>query len=82
MLENVEVVDGLELKERTVEAARIVIQDGGRAGVQSRQIEAKIRNIRIMFLLGTAYASNIGGTGVITGSSTNVVALDLIRKDA
>jgi di/tricarboxylate transporter len=47
-----------------------------------KEVEAKIRNYRIMFLLGTAYASNIGGTGVITGSATNIIALELIRKDA
>lgn len=45
-------------------------------------VELKIQNLRIMFLLGTAFSSNIGGTGVITGSSTNLIALDLVRKDS
>lgn len=52
----------------------------------ARRMQARTReqlhNLKIMFLLGTAYSSNIGGTGVITGSSTNVIALNLIRKDA
>ncbi|XP_021950123.2 solute carrier family 13 member 2 [Folsomia candida] len=47
-----------------------------------RKINKRIHNIKTMFLLATAYSSNIGGTGVITGSGTNVIVLDLVRKDA
>jgi sodium-dependent dicarboxylate transporter 2/3/5 len=47
-----------------------------------RKTNQRIHNIKTMFLLATAYSSNIGGTGVITGSGTNVIVLDLVRKDA
>jgi hypothetical protein len=70
------------LRPNQSSAALKEFQDNLPTGKRELEVEAKIRNIRIMFLLGTAYASNIGGTGVITGSGTNVVALDLIRKDA
>ncbi|CAG7816075.1 unnamed protein product [Allacma fusca] len=46
------------------------------------EINENIRNLKVMFLIATAYSSNIGGTGVLTGSATNIVALDLVRKDA
>jgi len=49
---------------------------------EMKNVESKIQRVRIMFLIGTAYASNIGGTGVITGSATNLIALDLVRKDS
>lgn len=49
---------------------------------QSNESDKQIQNLKVMFLLATAYSSNIGGTGVVTGSSTNIIALDLVRKDA
>jgi len=91
MLENVEAEGGTEdgrelepLRPNQSSAALKEYEDGVITSQRerTRQVDDKIRNLRIMFLLGTAYASNIGGTGVITGSSTNVIALDLIRKDA
>ena len=37
-----------------------------------------IRNMKTMLLLSTCYSSNIGGTGVITGSGTNLVAIEFL----
>lgn len=33
-----------------------------------------------MFLLGAAWASNIGGTGIITGTATNIIAQGAVSK--
>jgi len=49
---------------------------------RKEEITREIRSLKLMFLLGTAFASNIGGTGVITGSGTNIIALGIIRQDA
>lgn len=38
-----------------------------------------VRNLEIMFLIGIAVASNIGGTGVITGTGTNLIATSQLR---
>jgi hypothetical protein len=32
--------------------------------VKEKKIHTKVRNLKTMFLLATAYSSNIGGTGV------------------
>ena len=76
---------GTELEElhagrRGDEEPEIIMSDRRKA--VEDEVHEKVRNLKIMFLIATAYASNLGGTGVITGSATNIIALDLIRKDA
>lgn len=63
-----------EIRTTTIETATKIETE--------EEVNKEIRKLRVMFLLGTAFASNIGGTGVITGSGTNVIALNIVRKDA
>ena len=77
---------GTELEElhagRKEEMEPEIMVVGDRRKAVEDEVHEKVRNLKIMFLIATAYASNLGGTGVITGSATNIIALDLIRKDA
>jgi len=58
------------LKQKLFEANGIVDSDEKdekekkETGDLEKKIRTKIRNLKIMFLLATAYSSNIGGTGV------------------
>ncbi|OXA52654.1 Protein I'm not dead yet [Folsomia candida] len=45
---------------------------------KKNEVEKCIRSMRTMFLLSTCYSSNLGGTGVVTGSGTNLVALEFL----
>ncbi|CAL8144256.1 unnamed protein product [Orchesella dallaii] len=80
-----------ELRTKMLDSSNTDAKAGGGNGselekpekkTKNSKIDKKIRDLKIMFLLATAYSSNIGGTGVITGSGTNVIVLDLVRKDA
>jgi sodium-dependent dicarboxylate transporter 2/3/5 len=44
----------------------------------TRSLDKSIANMKTMLLLSTCYSSNIGGTGVITGSGTNLVAIEFL----
>ncbi|CAL8144268.1 unnamed protein product [Orchesella dallaii] len=41
--------------------------------------EAYLKHLEVMFMVGVAFASNIGGTGVITGTGTNLIASNQLR---
>jgi len=46
----------------------------------SAEAAKKTRNIKCLFLIGTAFAANIGGTGLQTGSGTNLIAVDELDR--
>ncbi|ODM99981.1 Solute carrier family 13 member 3 [Orchesella cincta] len=41
--------------------------------------EAYLKHLEVMFMVGVAFASNVGGTGVITGTGTNLIATNQLR---
>ena len=43
---------------------------------------ARCRAFRDMFFLATAYGANLGGTGSITGTGTNLVLKGMLRRYA
>ncbi|XP_023332588.1 solute carrier family 13 member 5 isoform X3 [Eurytemora carolleeae] len=52
-------------------------------GKNNEELEAKLKNSksRNFLLLSVAYASNIGGTGVLTGSPPNLVVVSSLTKE-
>jgi len=63
------------------------VEDVSVSAEEMEAIKAKklteARNVKIMFFLGAAWASNLGGTGIIIGSGTNIIAQgEMNRKRA
>ena len=57
------------------------IENNGITEKQKRKLSRNHEISRNYLLLSCAYASNIGGTGVITGSPPNLVVLSTLNKD-
>ena len=54
-------------------------QDNNNGNIEENKKPSEVS--RNYLLLACAYASNIGGTGVITGSPPNLVVLSVLNKD-
>lgn len=69
-----------EQKKPKEEQERIPIEDEAAVLLKTPHKPERMQPIFCMSYLGLAYAANIGGTGVVTGTGPNLVLLSTLKR--